>query len=108
MLVDVKTAENVAADYLQDAKNTFPIHKAYLYGSYAKGNFREDSDLDLCFFLDNIPVSDIFETEVQLLALARKYNRIISIEPNVFPTSELDNDNPFVKEVLRTGKELKY
>ncbi|MDR3324573.1 MAG: nucleotidyltransferase domain-containing protein [Spirochaetaceae bacterium] len=108
MVVDIETANKVIVDYLAGVKDVFPINKAYLYGSYAKGTFREDSDLDLCFFLDNMPVSDIFETEVKLLGLARKYNRIISIEPNVFPTSELDNDNPFVKEVLRTGKELLY
>jgi hypothetical protein len=30
----------------------------------------------------------------------------IEIDPRAFPTSELDNDNPFVKEVLRTGFEI--
>jgi len=29
-------------------------------------------------------------------------------EPIAFPTSEIYNDNPFVKEILRTGKELAY
>jgi hypothetical protein len=29
------------------------------------------------------------------------------LEPNAFPASELANDNPFVKEVLRTRKEIK-
>jgi predicted nucleotidyltransferase len=106
MVVDLKTAEGVAADFLQDVKDAVPVNKAYLYGSYAKGTFHEDSDLDLCFFLDNIAVRDVFEIEVKLLKFARKYNRTISIEPNVFPASELYNDNPFVKEVLRTGKEI--
>jgi hypothetical protein len=27
-------------------------------------------------------------------------------EPIAFPTSEIYNDNPFVKEILRTGEEL--
>lgn len=27
-------------------------------------------------------------------------------EPIVFETSELENDNPFVKEILRTGREI--
>jgi predicted nucleotidyltransferase len=106
MVIDLKTAESVAVNFLQDIKDTVPVNKVYLYGSYAKGTFHEDSDLDLCFFLDNIVESDTFEIEVTLLKFARKYNRTISIEPNVFPVSELDNDNPFVKEVLRTGKEV--
>jgi len=30
----------------------------------------------------------------------------VYFEPIVFGTSELKNDNPFVKEILRTGKEI--
>jgi len=40
-----------------------------------------------------------------LMKLARKY-RGFDMEPHAFPTSELDNDNPVIKEILRTGKEL--
>jgi len=29
-----------------------------------------------------------------------------SLWAKVFETSELDNDNPFVKEILRTGREI--
>jgi hypothetical protein len=28
------------------------------------------------------------------------------VEPNAFPASELYNDNLFVKEILRTGREI--
>jgi hypothetical protein len=37
--------------------------------------------------------------------MTRKY-RGVDIEPHAFPTSELQNDNPFVKEILRTGREI--
>jgi hypothetical protein len=42
----------------------------------------------------------------QLYELKRRYNKYICLEPNAFPLSELDNDNPFVKEILRTGREI--
>ena len=38
--------------------------------------------------------------------LKRRYNNDICLEPNAFPLSELNNDNPFVKEILRTGMEI--
>jgi hypothetical protein len=41
---------------------------------------------------------------VSLLGFIYKYN--IYIEPNVFEESDLYDDNPFVKEVLRTGIEI--
>ena len=30
----------------------------------------------------------------------------ILIEPNAFPLSEIDNDNPFVREIVQTGREI--
>jgi hypothetical protein len=41
---------------------------------------------------------------ITLLYLSSKYQ--LGIEPNVFEVSDLYNDNPFVKEVLRTGIEI--
>ena len=41
-----------------------------------------------------------------LFELKRRYNKDICLEPNAFPLSELSNDNPFVKEILRTGMEI--
>jgi len=31
----------------QSIKNSMPVSAIYLFGSYAKGNFRENSDLDI-------------------------------------------------------------
>jgi hypothetical protein len=43
---------------------------------------------------------------VRLLELSEKYNPEVCFEPHCFHTPELENDNPFVKEVLRTGREI--
>jgi predicted nucleotidyltransferase len=109
MAVDVKTVMEVVEQYVADVKKAFPIHTAYLYGSYAKGNPRWDSDVDVCFFLNDY-IPEVEPTElpigVALLGMTRKYDPRICIEPRVFPASELQNDNPFVKEIVRTGREI--
>jgi predicted nucleotidyltransferase len=87
-------------------KQAMPIDKAVLYGSYAKGNASPWSDVDICFFSKAFEDKRDVDVITDLLGLARKYNPDICFEPNVFPTSELENDNPFVKEVLRTGREI--
>ena len=46
-----------------------------------------------------------FQVLKELLGLMRKYKGIF-FEPIVFPTAEIQNDNPFVKEILRTGREI--
>jgi hypothetical protein len=144
MVVDLKAVMDTVEQYVADVKAAFPVHKAYLYGSYATGNPRWDSDVDLCFFLNgrisegepamfrpdrvqgNEPAGRSLEQElvarqsrpsvpggaaelpigVTLLGMTRKYDPKICIEPRIFPASELQNDNPFVKEIVRTGHEI--
>jgi predicted nucleotidyltransferase len=51
MAFGYETIKQVVHDYVADVRNTMPIDRAFLYGSYAKGTATEHSDIDLCFFL---------------------------------------------------------
>jgi predicted nucleotidyltransferase len=105
MVIDNEAINEVISSYVADVKNAMPIDRVFLFGSYAKGTETEHSDIDVCFFshfFEDLPSIDIM---AMLFRLTRKY-RGIDIEPRGFPTSELENDNPFVKEVLRSGREL--
>jgi len=106
MVADVKTVNGVLSSYVAEVKKEMPIDKAYLFGSYAKGNPSAESDLDVCFFSDYFEDKWVIDIGVKLLDIARKYNKIIDIEPHTFATSELNDDNPFIQEILRTGIEL--
>jgi len=105
MAINVETVNEIINSYVEDVKNAMSIDRIFLFGSYAKGTATEQSDIDLCFFsrsFENQPSIDIMK---QLFRLTRKYKGI-DIEPRGFATSELENDNPFVKEILHTGREL--
>jgi len=106
MDVDYETAHRIINQYVSDVKAVLPIDKVYLYGSYANGTAKWDSDVDLCFFSDNFDIENIMQIIGRLFELKHRYNKHICLEPNAFPTSELHNDNPFVKEILRTGTEI--
>ncbi|GHU49177.1 hypothetical protein FACS1894200_07560 [Spirochaetia bacterium] len=106
MVTDLKTVKELAKQYSEDVRKVMPIDKVYLYGSYAKGTQREDSDVDICFFSGAFETRRRVDVLTELFHITRKYNTRIAIEPNAFPTSELENDNPFVKEILRTGEEF--
>jgi predicted nucleotidyltransferase len=106
MAVDYETAKQIINQYVSDVRAVFPIDKVYLYGSYASGTANPDSDVDLCFFSDSFTEQDIAQIAVRLFELKRRYNPYICLEPNAFPLSELSNDNPFIKEILRTGTEI--
>ena len=106
MATDTETVTNIVQQYITDVKKAMPIDKVYLYGSYAKGTQRENSDVDLCFFSQAFESSRSLDILTELFYLKIKYDKDLLIEPNAFPTSELCSDNPFVKEIIRTGREI--
>jgi predicted nucleotidyltransferase len=106
MAADIETVNTIVQQYIADVKKAMPIDKVYLYGSYAKGVQRENSDIDICFFSQAFESRRTLDILTELFYLKIKYDKDILIEPNAFPASELYNDNPFVKEILRTGREI--
>jgi predicted nucleotidyltransferase len=102
---DVEAINQTVNSYVADVKNAMPIDRAFLFGSCARGTATEHSDIDICFFSRSFENQSSIDIMTRLFRLTRKYKGV-DIEPRGFPTSELENDNPFVKEVLRTGREL--
>ncbi len=80
-------------------KNRFAVQKAYVFGSYAKGNMREESDIDLAVVLKNL--QNTFTTQVQLMKLRRDFD--LRIEPHPFDETDFNSSNPFANEILTTG-----
>ena len=106
MAIDYEAVKQIIEQYISDVRAEMPIDKVYLYGSYANGTAQWDSDVDLCFFSDSFATQEIMQIIGRLFELKRRYNKYICLEPNAFPLSELDNDNPFIKEILRNGAEI--
>ena len=106
MAIDYEAVMRVIKQYVSDVKAVMSIDKVYLYGSYAAGTAQWDSDVDLCFFSESFANEDITQISERLFELKRRYNKDICLEPMAFPLSEITNDNPFVKEILRTGSEI--
>jgi predicted nucleotidyltransferase len=105
MAFDIETVNNTINSYVADVKDAMSIDRVFLFGSYAKGIATEQSDIDLCFFSHSFENRLSIDIMTQLFRLTRKYKGV-DIEPRGFATSEIENDNPFVKEILLTGREL--
>ena len=106
MAADIETIDTIIQQYIADVKKAMPIDKVYLYGSYVKGTRHTNSYVDICFFSQAFESRRNLDVLTELFYLKIKYDKELLIEPNAFPTSELYNDNPFVKEILRTGQEI--
>ena len=105
MAVNLETTRQLARSYARDVRRALPVDKAVLYGSYARGDATELSDIDICFFLRDFGGSRRVDVIVKLLDLSDGY-RGVPFEPIAFQSSEIERGNPFVKEILATGIEI--
>jgi predicted nucleotidyltransferase len=80
-----------------------PIAGIYLFGSYAKGTQKEQSDIDIAIFWDKDTLNRL-EADVQLLKLTRNID--LRIEPHSFCREDVIDPDPFVKEILAHGKRI--
>ncbi|MBU0599168.1 nucleotidyltransferase domain-containing protein [bacterium] len=86
-------------------ENNISFEDVYLYGSYAKGIPKEDSDIDLAIIAEEWQ-PDIFDAQFKLMKLGRKIDT--RIEPHPFIKSDFEKMNPYVQEILTTGKKIRY
>ncbi|MGD8777420.1 MAG: nucleotidyltransferase domain-containing protein [Ignavibacteria bacterium] len=81
--------------------NNIPIKNAYLFGSYAKGNNNEWSDIDIAL------ISDLFEG-VRIKDKIRRITLSVSSNLEILPfrPDDFSLENPLAKEIIETGIRL--
>jgi len=105
MVANLESIKQLASEYADTVKSVMPVDRVVLYGSHAKGTATSLSDVDICFFLSDFNGKRRVDIIGELLRLCGRFKGAY-FEPNVFPSSEIERDNPFVKEILRTGLEI--
>lgn len=79
--------------------------KAFLFGSYAKNNFGDESDIDIALVIDNLNDLEKFNVQVHLMLLAAQIDT--RIEPHPISMQDfMSENNPFGTEIRKTGIEF--
>ncbi|MDD5674510.1 MAG: nucleotidyltransferase domain-containing protein [Chitinivibrionales bacterium] len=76
------------------------FENAFIFGSYAKGTAREDSDIDIAVISEHW-LPDIIDARLKLMKLACTIDS--RIEPHPIEKSNFPSENPFLKEIMATG-----
>lgn len=95
--MDKEQALILAKRYKDLLKGQLPIEQMYLYGSYSKGTFNEESDIDIAVIVDHVH-PDYFTDTPLLWKLRRRISNLI--EPILMTE---DQNNPLYQEIKATG-----
>ncbi len=98
--MDKEQAINLAKKYKQLVIDFLPIKAIYLYGSYSKGTYTDNSDIDIAVIVDHL--SDNYFNDTPLLwKLRRKVSNLI--EPVLLTE---DTNNPLYSDIIKSGIQI--
>jgi predicted nucleotidyltransferase len=100
-----KTINKSITNYIKLIRKKYTdFESVYVFGSYARGNSSQDSDIDLALIFKELDDSKRFDIQVQLMLLASQIDT--RIEPHPISHDDFYSENPFVVEIKKTGFEL--
>lgn len=100
--MDKTDALNIAQKYANAVGENFSYIRIILFGSYAKGNFNDDSDIDIAVVFKDY--NNLIDMQLELMRLRRKIDS--RIEPHPFRESEFELSNPIVNEIVKYGQDI--
>ena len=80
------------------------LRKVILYGSYARNQQHEHSDIDVALVADEF--TGLGFDDIKLFVKALR-NHIL-IQPKTYPTDYFEKGDPFIDEIKRTGIEIEF
>jgi len=99
-----ESLQKVILEYITNLCKQIPVQKVILFGSYAKGNTHEYSDVDIAIFSDYFKDMSRIDGLYFLLLNAADYD--IDLEPQPFTMDEYNQPIGLVNEILKTGIEI--
>ena len=92
------------SDYITEC-NKLGVHfkKVILFGSYARNTPHEWSDIDLALVSDDFTGRRLDDRD----KIVRADIKFVDIESHMFNSAYFEEGDPFIEEIIKTGKEIK-
>ncbi len=92
-------------DFSQKVRARYPEAVITVFGSYARGTYTDESDLDICVVLPEMQADDRFAVSDMAWEVSLSHN--VHIATVVFPHSAFQQDtadeNPFITAIKKEG-----
>lgn len=95
--MDKEQAIGLARKYKKKLSEHMSLKAVYLYGSYSKGTYTADSDIDIAVVVESL-CDNYFDDTPLLWKIRRKVSNLI--EPVLLTE---DNANPLYVDIAKTG-----
>jgi uncharacterized protein len=100
MLLTQKKLNNAMLHFLHEMElNNIPVQKMVLFGSYAKGNPTENSDIDVAIWSQYFEGNRLLDTP----KVAHVLTNFPLIQLHPFHITDTAATNPFIHEILKFG-----
>lgn len=109
MTVGFEKVNQAAQQFVAEACTLHPVERAILFGSYAKGTPHPWSDIDIALFFHDLGDDNLEDVAVDLIGRGENLIPLswdTYIEPHVFVTEVLEEHDPFIEEILKTGRDI--
>ncbi len=104
MAVTTESTVELVKRYIKELENNnIPVQEVIIFGSYAKGTPKEESDIDIAL-ISTVFTGDRYEDRRKLIPLRRKIDN--RIEPMPFRPEDFQKGGILVDEIKKTGKAI--
>jgi len=87
--------------FFEEVKNeNLSIDQAFLFGSYAKGNYNKYSDIDIAIISNDFVGNNFLDSRLLDNAI---FKSSIDIEVHTFRPDDFSKQSPLVMEILKSG-----
>lgn len=100
--MDKYDALSLARQYASLIKTNFDCEQIFLFGSYTKETYHDESDIDIAVILKEF--DNPMDIQLKLMRLRRKIDG--RIEPHPFREKDFNVSNPVVHEILKHGQRI--
>jgi uncharacterized protein len=99
MLTQQAAVAQVKAFAAEVRRLNVPLRQVILFGSYARNEQREDSDIDVALIADDFTGASF----IDIARFAELFGRYTYIEAHTFATSKFSHASPLAEEIRRSG-----
>ena len=99
--MDKEKVRRLVEEYAKLVVSNMVVNKIILYGSYARGDFRKDSDIDVAVVVPRSSISDDI-----LIDMAKLFKLRRSISNDIEPVLLINEDDPsgFLESISQYGE----